>query len=168
MQSSVQEKIVVFHSRMVSDGSSVSRQTGFTAPGSLLCIDPISEIMFRLLFSGLTKVLGKRTLVITRSSFPSLGQYGGHWTGDIWSSWNQLYFTIPGELCSKNQVRQCVWLGTYTVQKLCIAWNISKLWLPQSLYYLNVSKRWLPQVKSTHMNSMMLPEDKSPPKKGGG
>jgi len=37
-------------------------------------------------------------MVISRSSYPSLGRFGGHWTGDVFSKWEDLYYTIPGIL----------------------------------------------------------------------
>jgi len=48
--------------------------------------------------TALHRVLGKRSLVISRSSYPTLGRYGGHWTGDIWSNWEDLYYSIPAIL----------------------------------------------------------------------
>uniref|UniRef100_UPI00398E93A5 lysosomal alpha-glucosidase n=1 Tax=Pristiophorus japonicus TaxID=55135 RepID=UPI00398E93A5 len=44
---------------------------------------------------ALIKVIGKRPFVISRSTFPSHGRYAGHWSGDISSSWNDMYYTIP-------------------------------------------------------------------------
>lgn len=44
---------------------------------------------------ALEKVRGKRALVISRSTYPSSGHYGGHWTGDVTSAWSDLYYTIP-------------------------------------------------------------------------
>ncbi|XP_044761295.1 lysosomal alpha-glucosidase-like [Coccinella septempunctata] len=42
-----------------------------------------------------SEILGERSLVITRSTFPGSGQYGGHWSGDIGSNWEDLSYSIP-------------------------------------------------------------------------
>ncbi|RDD42442.1 Sucrase-isomaltase, intestinal [Trichoplax sp. H2] len=41
---------------------------------------------------------GKRSFVITRSTYPGDGQYGGHWLGDNYSGWPPLHFSIIGSL----------------------------------------------------------------------
>ncbi|XP_072039745.1 sucrase-isomaltase, intestinal-like [Amphiura filiformis] len=41
---------------------------------------------------------GKRSVVISRSTFPGLGQYSGHWLGDNWSQWSNLHYSIIGSL----------------------------------------------------------------------
>ena len=46
---------------------------------------------------ALNRILGKRSVVITRSSFPSTGRYAGHWSGDVGSTWDDLYYSIPGQ-----------------------------------------------------------------------
>ena len=35
-------------------------------------------------------------MVISRSTYPSSGTFGGHWLGDNMSSWPDLYLSIPG------------------------------------------------------------------------
>ncbi len=40
---------------------------------------------------------GKRPFVISRSSFPGQGQFGGVWTGDIHSDWDAMATSIAGE-----------------------------------------------------------------------
>ncbi|XP_071528131.1 lysosomal alpha-glucosidase-like [Panulirus ornatus] len=43
-------------------------------------------------------IRGKRPFVISRSTFPGQGYYGGHWTGDVWSDWFNLWQSIAGVL----------------------------------------------------------------------
>ncbi|EGG14422.1 alpha-glucosidase [Cavenderia fasciculata] len=44
------------------------------------------------------QILGTRTTVISRSTFPGTGSHNGHWLGDNESSYNDLYLSIPGML----------------------------------------------------------------------
>uniref|UniRef100_A0A7N6ALI3 alpha-glucosidase n=1 Tax=Anabas testudineus TaxID=64144 RepID=A0A7N6ALI3_ANATE len=41
---------------------------------------------------------GNRTLMLTRSSFPGVGKYSGHWLGDNAANWNDIKWAIPGML----------------------------------------------------------------------
>ncbi|XP_076462036.1 maltase-glucoamylase-like [Babylonia areolata] len=43
---------------------------------------------------------GERSLVVTRSTFPGSGRYGGHWLGDNQSKWSDLRHSII-ELCKR-------------------------------------------------------------------
>lgn len=48
---------------------------------------------------ALEKVFGqKRSLMLTRSSFPGVGKYSGHWLGDNAANWNDIKWAIPGML----------------------------------------------------------------------
>ena len=42
------------------------------------------------------EVTGQRGIVITRSTFPSSGRWGGHWLGDNTAAWDQLKKSIIG------------------------------------------------------------------------
>lgn len=41
---------------------------------------------------------GKRSIIISRSSFPGSGHYSGRWLGDNQSAWNHLYHSVIGAL----------------------------------------------------------------------
>jgi alpha-glucosidase (family GH31 glycosyl hydrolase) len=43
-------------------------------------------------------IRGKRSLVVTRSSFAGTGHHVAHWLGDNTSEWPDLYYSIPGIL----------------------------------------------------------------------
>uniref|UniRef100_A0A087Y481 alpha-glucosidase n=1 Tax=Poecilia formosa TaxID=48698 RepID=A0A087Y481_POEFO len=48
---------------------------------------------------ALQQVFGSnRTLMLTRSSFPGVGKYSGHWLGDNGANWNDIKWAIPGML----------------------------------------------------------------------
>ena len=45
------------------------------------------------------KVFGKsRSFILTRSSFPGVGKFSGHWLGDNAANWNDIKWAIPGML----------------------------------------------------------------------
>jgi lysosomal alpha-glucosidase len=43
----------------------------------------------------MAEIREKRPFVISRSTFAGHGQYAGHWSGDIQSSWYDMKKTIP-------------------------------------------------------------------------
>ena len=47
--------------------------------------------------SGVQKATGKRGIVISRSTYPSSGRYGGHWLGDNDSFWRNLHDSVIGK-----------------------------------------------------------------------
>ncbi|XP_061575113.1 sucrase-isomaltase, intestinal isoform X2 [Cololabis saira] len=48
---------------------------------------------------ALQQVFGRnRSLILTRSSFPGVGKYSGHWLGDNGANWNDIKWAIPGML----------------------------------------------------------------------
>lgn len=49
------------------------------------------------LLRALVNTRRTRPFVISRSTFAGHGHYAGHWTGDVWSSWEHLAYSVPGE-----------------------------------------------------------------------
>ncbi|XP_063061397.1 sucrase-isomaltase, intestinal [Engraulis encrasicolus] len=47
-------------------------------------------------YDALLSVTGKRGIVVTRSTYPTSGQWAGHWLGDNAAAWDQLYKSIIG------------------------------------------------------------------------
>uniref|UniRef100_A0ABK0LR68 Maltase-glucoamylase 2 n=1 Tax=Rattus norvegicus TaxID=10116 RepID=A0ABK0LR68_RAT len=47
-------------------------------------------------YEAMQEVTGERGIVITRSTFPSSGRWGGHWLGDNTAAWDQLRKSIIG------------------------------------------------------------------------
>ncbi|EPQ16443.1 Lysosomal alpha-glucosidase [Myotis brandtii] len=77
---------------------------------------------------ALVKVRGTRPFVISRSTFAGHGQYAGHWTGDVWSSWEQLSSSVPETLLFNLLgvplvgADVCGFLGN-TSEELCVRWT---------------------------------------------
>ncbi|XP_058140824.1 lysosomal alpha-glucosidase [Dasypus novemcinctus] len=77
---------------------------------------------------ALVKARGTRPFVISRSTFAGHGQFAGHWTGDVGSSWEQLAFSVPGILLFNLLgvplvgADICGFLGD-TSEELCVRWT---------------------------------------------
>ncbi|KAK1330757.1 hypothetical protein QTO34_008695 [Cnephaeus nilssonii] len=77
---------------------------------------------------ALVKVRGTRPFVISRSTFAGHGQYAGHWTGDVRSSWEQLSSSVPETLLFNLLgvplvgADVCGFLGN-TSEELCVRWT---------------------------------------------
>ncbi|XP_042231432.1 lysosomal alpha-glucosidase-like [Homarus americanus] len=48
--------------------------------------------------AALQIIRSKRPFIISRSTYPGQGHYGGHWTGDVYSDWFNLWQSIAGIL----------------------------------------------------------------------
>lgn len=60
---------------------------------------PAGTAAASLFYRALQRVFGSnRTLMLTRSSFPGVGKYSGHWLGDNAANWNDIKWAIPGML----------------------------------------------------------------------
>jgi lysosomal alpha-glucosidase len=77
--------------------------------------------------SALRRIRGKRSLTLTRSSFPSLGRYAGHWSGDVYSTWDDLSYSVPAIL--ETQFYGIPFVGADicgfqhdTTEELCVRW----------------------------------------------
>ncbi|XP_043091754.1 LOW QUALITY PROTEIN: lysosomal alpha-glucosidase [Puntigrus tetrazona] len=77
---------------------------------------------------ALLKVKSTRPFVLSRSSFPGLGRFSAHWTGDVRSDWEQLRFSVPGVLLFGLYGVPLVGadvcgFGGDTTEELCVRWT---------------------------------------------
>ena len=70
--------------------------TRFWRGGSISFSQPFFNIPPCVPTRAVQEVTGERGIVITRSTFPSSGRWGGHWLGDNTAAWDQLGKSIIG------------------------------------------------------------------------
>ena len=63
-----------------------------------MCIESklISELFAFVYPTRIAEETGKRSWVISRSTFPGSGQYVGHWLGDNKAQWSDMHYSIIG------------------------------------------------------------------------
>lgn len=76
---------------------------------------------------AMEKQTGKRSFVLSRSTFSGSGKYGGHWGGDNWSNFRQMHLSIPQMLSTSmfgisfNGADICGF-GDSASEELCARW----------------------------------------------
>jgi hypothetical protein len=78
------------------------------------------------------QIRGKRPFIISRSTFPGQGHYGGHWSGDVVSDWTNLRRSITSILNYNMYVKK--FFIPFSVHRLIfqIFLGLVFLWLEQT------------------------------------
>uniref|UniRef100_A0A4W3K2V3 alpha-glucosidase n=1 Tax=Callorhinchus milii TaxID=7868 RepID=A0A4W3K2V3_CALMI len=95
---------------------------------------------------SLQKVTGERGLVVTRSTFPTSGQWSGHWLGDNTASWDQMHKSIIGMMefslfgISYTGADICGFFQN-TTYELCLRWSLLGAFYPYSRNHNSIGTR---------------------------
>lgn len=79
-------------------------------------------------YKALQSVRGKRPFIISRSTFPGQGHFGGHWSGDNEATYSDMYFSIP-EILNFNMFgismvgADICGFRSETNEQLCVRWH---------------------------------------------
>uniref|UniRef100_A0A8C3ULC5 Lysosomal alpha-glucosidase n=1 Tax=Catharus ustulatus TaxID=91951 RepID=A0A8C3ULC5_CATUS len=116
----------VFGGRLQAGTICASSQQYLSSHYNLHSLYGLTEAMAS--HSALLRVRGKRPFIISRSTFAGHGRYAGHWTGDVGSDWEQLYYSIPEVLLFNLfgvplvGADICGFAGS-TSEELCVRWT---------------------------------------------
>ena len=58
--------------------------------------------------TAMRRIRGKRALVVSRSTFPGQGHYGAHWTGDVFSTWDDMRYSISSKFSGRHFKLTCI------------------------------------------------------------
>ncbi|XP_064815225.1 lysosomal alpha-glucosidase-like [Oncorhynchus masou masou] len=116
---------------------------------------------------ALKRMLGKRAFVISRSTFPSQGQYSGHWLGDNRSHWKDMYTSIAGMLTFNLLGVPLVGadicgFSEQTEEELCVRWTQLGAFYPFTRNHNSIDQKpqdppaFSPRARSAMKQSLLL------------
>uniref|UniRef100_A0A8C7JFA3 MICAL-like protein 2 n=1 Tax=Oncorhynchus kisutch TaxID=8019 RepID=A0A8C7JFA3_ONCKI len=112
---------------------------------------------------ALKRMLGKRAFVISRSTFPSQGQYSGHWLGDNRSHWKDMYTSIAGMLTFNLLGVPLVGADIcQTEEELCVRWTQLGAFYPFTRNHNSIDQKlkdppaFSPAARSAMKQSLLL------------